>query len=120
MNLTDHSLAVLDNMRRTGEVFRMAALLHDISKYQKFEVKDNGEFSYHGHDKESAKMSVSILKRLKWSSEDIERVEKMISCHMILKPFRDQLLIPFLYQEILQKSLLILETCFQRIQQQQF
>ena len=63
-------------MRRTGEVFRMAALLHDISKYQKFEVKDNGEFSYHGHDKESAKMSVQILKRLKWSSEDIERVEK--------------------------------------------
>lgn len=89
MNLTDHSLSVMDNMRKTGEVFRMAALLHDISKYQKFEVKDNGEFSYHGHDKESAKMSVQILKRLKWSSEDIERVEKMISCHMILKPFKD-------------------------------
>lgn len=89
MNLTDHSLAVLDNMKRSGEVFRMAALLHDISKYRSWQVKDNGEFGYHGHDKESAKMSAQILKRLKWSSEDIMVVEKMISCHMILKPFHD-------------------------------
>jgi putative nucleotidyltransferase with HDIG domain len=89
MNLTDHSLAVMENIGKTGATYRMAALLHDISKYRNWQVKDNGEFGYQGHDKESAKLAVSILKRLKWSGEDIAKVEKMISCHMILKPYRD-------------------------------
>ena len=89
MNLTDHSLAVLERVGRFGINVKMAALLHDISKYKTWKIKDNGEFSYPGHDIESAKMSVSILQRLMWSKEDIENVGKLISKHMILKPFRD-------------------------------
>jgi len=88
MNLTDHSLAVLEKVR-DEEVTRMAALLHDISKRRAWKMKDNGEFSYPGHEIESGKESVQILKRLKWSGEDIEKVEKIIENHMLLKPFRD-------------------------------
>lgn len=89
MNLTDHTLSVLDNIKMEHEVVKMAALLHDISKYKKWEVKDNGEFSYHGHDKDSAEMAREIMKRLKYSNEDIEVTVKLISNHMILKQFRD-------------------------------
>jgi len=89
MNLTDHSLSVLDYIISKDERVRMAALLHDISKYQRWKVKENGEFSFHGHDKESAELSVKILQRLKYSTEDIRVVKKLISEHMRIKSLRN-------------------------------
>ena len=94
MNLTDHTLAVLDNChsscgRRVNKEGRlivlMAALLHDISKYKVHAQKPDGTFSYHGHEVESAKMAVDILKRLRYSEAFISDVKTIIENHMMMK-----------------------------------
>lgn len=102
MNLTDHILAVLDGTRHASGRSRVgmpdspyvvtlswAALLHDISKYKEYQVKDDGSFSYHGHEVSSAVMAESILRRLKCSEKQISDVSKLIRDHMIIKQFYD-------------------------------
>lgn len=98
MNLTDHTLEVLSRCnsiarpgfaspRKEDIALAVAALLHDISKYRYHEVKKDGYFSFHGHEKLSAEMSDSILTRLKCSNEFIDRVHMLIENHMIIKQF---------------------------------
>lgn len=89
MNLTDHSLQVLNEIHSGDERVRMAALLHDISKYRVWKIKKSGEFSFAGHEIESGKMAREIMKRLKYSEEDIRLTVKIIEEHMILKSFKD-------------------------------
>ncbi len=95
MNLTDHILSVLNKTSsgdrrgiiRGSAILPWAALLHDISKYKDFQVKEDGTFSFHGHEKKSAQMAESILRRLKCPEKDISRVCKLIGDHMIIKQF---------------------------------
>lgn len=94
MNLTDHLLEVLDkciygrvtsaDTIRTQEL-AMAALLHDISKYRYREIKEDGTFSYHNHEEQSAEMAKQILTRLKCSNSFITYVTTLIRNHMIIK-----------------------------------
>ena len=94
MNLTDHILSVLEwvnadhyRLAKNSTVLAWAALLHDISKYKYFQVKSDGTFSFHGHEKKSAEMAEQILRRLKLSEKDIADTCKLIRDHMLLKQF---------------------------------
>ncbi len=51
----EHSLAVLGHVIQGGAnlELRLAALFHDVSKPICYQVKEDGSFSFHGHDKES-------------------------------------------------------------------
>lgn len=96
LNLSDHLLLVLDKTvyelsrgTRSYSEASWAALLHDISKYKEYQTKEDGSFSFHGHEKTSAEMSKSILRRLKYSEEMVEKTAKLISDHMIIKQFYD-------------------------------
>ena len=97
MNLTDHTLAVLDHTHRNHNrvsgpsrlIVAMAALLHDISKYKVHAQKPDGTFSYHGHEVESAKMAVDILRRLKYPEAFISDVKIVIENHMMMKSMYD-------------------------------
>lgn len=92
MNFTDHTLAVLQYVIDHGDSgleLRLAALLHDIAKPVCWKKKDNGEFSYHGHDFESANLSKSILSRLKFSGDSIKKVSELVARHMRIKSFYD-------------------------------
>ena len=91
MNLTDHCLSVLDhviNNHRSDSVgleLRLAALLHDISKYKIHGTNPDGTFSYHGHEEDSAEIAKNILTRLKYSNSVIEEVCILIRNHMRMK-----------------------------------
>ena len=87
MNLTDHTLAVLQGVidNDANLQVRLAALLHDIAKYKCWKKKDNGEFSYHGHELESSKLATKILERLKYPKEDIQCISEIIKEHMRIK-----------------------------------
>ena len=87
MNLTDHSLAVLDYvMVETFNIdIRIAALLHDIAKYKCWKLNSRGEFSYHGHEELSAELAAKILERLKFPKDRIQKIFKIIKYHMIIK-----------------------------------
>ena len=91
MNLTDHTFAVFSKIkdRNRSIIMGMAALLHDIAKYKCWKINKRGEFSYPRHEEESSKMSVAIMKRLKFSGDECEKVGRIIKWHMRLKPFYD-------------------------------
>lgn len=90
LNLTDHCLEVLNKVSRTSTrprklQLRLAALLHDISKYKIHETSADGTFSYHGHEIDSSNMARDILTRLKYSNDEVNRVCFLIENHMRIK-----------------------------------
>ncbi len=60
---------------------RTAALLHDIAKPKCFSQDQNGNGHFYGHAEESAKMAFDILRRLKYSNSEIEKIIYLIKFH---------------------------------------
>jgi putative nucleotidyltransferase with HDIG domain len=80
-----HTLKVLDRTR--GDiVLRMAALLHDTGKYQTHK-KDGNKISFYEHNIAGAKETESILKRLKYSKEFIDKTVSIVKNHMYPKMY---------------------------------
>lgn len=61
-------------------IVRLAALFHDVGKPKCFLVK-NGKGHFYGHEKVSARMAETILKRLKYSKKIIEDVTFLVEKH---------------------------------------
>lgn len=61
---------------------RLAALFHDIGKVRTREKGKNREWTFHGHDIISAKLTDEIFRRLKTSNEERESVCHLIRNHM--------------------------------------
>lgn len=59
-------------------VMRFAALLHDVAKPEMFRIYPDGTGHFKGHPQRGAEKSREIMKRLRFSNADIERV-----CHTI-------------------------------------
>lgn len=72
-----HSLYSCDEADPSNLIVRLAALLHDISKP---ECKEGHHF--YGHDQTGAKVAEKILKRLRFSNDDIKKVKNLIKNHM--------------------------------------
>jgi len=60
---------------------RFAALLHDIGK-PKTKVIRGGVATFYNHEYVSAKMALKIMRRLKFSNEDMKKVENLVRYHM--------------------------------------
>ncbi len=75
-----HTAKVVANVKNTKEL-RVAALLHDIGKPQKFYLDDKSIAHFKGHPELSAEMSVDILKRLRFSNAEIEQIYEIITLH---------------------------------------
>lgn len=63
------------------KIVRLAALFHDIGKPHVITEDHNGRH-FIGHESKSAHMGVDIMKRLKFSNEDIEDVRILVRHHM--------------------------------------
>ena len=61
---------------------KLAALLHDIAKPR----TDMGNGHFYGHDKMGADLAEKIMKRMKFSQSEIERVKILIQNHMFYYP----------------------------------
>ena len=86
----EHSLTVLDQAidieRARGHepdlVSRLAALLHDIGKPATRKFEPGGKVSFHHHDVVGAKMTRKRMKALRFSSEEIAQVSKLVELHL--------------------------------------
>jgi tRNA nucleotidyltransferase/poly(A) polymerase len=78
-----HTLKVITSTRPKLEL-RLAALLHDVGKPQT-KVFNNSGIHFYGHEAESRRMALQILKRLNYSSALTNRISKVIFHHMRLK-----------------------------------
>lgn len=78
-----HTLNVLDNTP-PELIRRLAALFHDIGKAAT-RTEKGGKVSFIGHADVGADITKEIMKRLKYSNEDIDKVTSIIKYHMDLK-----------------------------------
>src|SRR3989344_3191187 len=60
---------------------RIAALLHDIGK-PKVKVGNGINSTFYNHEVVGAKMAFQILRRLAFSSKDVEKITKLVKWHM--------------------------------------
>ena len=78
-----HLLYTLDAASSDNLAVRLAALFHDISKPFTREVKSGEEdASFYNHEVIGAIVTKKILKRMRFSNDIIDRVEKLAKFHM--------------------------------------
>jgi len=81
-----HSDDVYTHLLRTMDCApvdsRLAGLLHDIGKPQ----KAMGDGHFYGHDVEGEKLTRDIMKRMKFSKSEIDRVAHLVKYHMFYYP----------------------------------
>jgi len=75
-----HTMLLLKKLKKTDTILSFACLLHDIGKPATYEKKDRIRFN--NHDKVGARMSEEILKRLRFSNDEIKKIVYCIDNHM--------------------------------------
>jgi len=77
-----HALRTVDE---ADDSVKLAALFHDVAKPRK---KLGSHF--YGHDVLGEKMTVEIMKRLRFSNKEINRVSKLVRWHMFYFPYDER------------------------------
>lgn len=81
----EHNLRALQHSADRGWPLhvKLAALLHDVSKPETRRwSKENNDWTFYGHDVVGGRVSREILKRLKFPSEIVETVSKLVRYHL--------------------------------------
>lgn len=85
----DHTTLVVRRTPARLEV-RLAALLHDIAKPLTRTVDAQGVTHFYGHEDLGAEMAATILRRLRFGNEMVERVSKMVKLHMRVNAYTER------------------------------
>lgn len=81
-----HTLAVVD--RTSSErLLRLAALFHDIGKPKTRTYTSQG-VSFHHHDVVGARMARERMRKLRYSTEDVSVVSKLVGLHLRFHTYR--------------------------------
>lgn len=82
----DHCISSLEHTPSQDPLVRLAALLHDVGKPRS--ARGEGEArTFHGHEVIGAKMTKEIMRRLRFSNQDVKRVTNLVRHHMFLFQF---------------------------------
>lgn len=84
LDVWDHTLLVLRHAGCEDPILSLACLLHDIGKPQTRTVDIDGNTRFFQHERVGAEMVGPILRRLRWSSSDAQRVALLVRNHMRL------------------------------------
>ena len=80
-----HNLYSCDAAPKDNYIIRLSALFHDIAKPQTKKEKneeEENENSFYNHEIIGEKITKNILRRLKFSNEDIKKIRNLIKNHM--------------------------------------
>lgn len=78
-----HTLMLLGQLENVPLTLALGVLFHDVGKPPTFVQADRIRFNE--HEKVGADMTRSIMARLKYSNEEIERVVSLVAQHMVFK-----------------------------------
>ena len=67
----------------------LATLFHDLGKPPTMERDQTGRIRFSGHESVSAQMTGKIMRRLRFSNEEIEATTAMVQNHMVFKDVRN-------------------------------
>ncbi len=82
-NVWTHTLLLLEKLDHPTPTLAWGALLHDVGKPPTFRVAERIRFD--GHVEEGVKLAHGILNRLRFSRDDMQRVEALVANHMRFK-----------------------------------
>ncbi len=102
-----HTKLLLDKLKEPDAVLAFSALLHDVGKPRAF-TRDGDKIHFYEHEKIGADMAKEILKRLRFSSKDIDDVSLCVANHMKfahVKQMREGKLKRFMAQDTFQTEL---------------
>ena len=77
-----HSIYSCDAAPRTDTVLRLASLLHDLGKVPTRRSSSDGEYTFYNHEVIGGRIAKRVMRRLKFSNEEIERVSNLVVNHM--------------------------------------
>ncbi len=79
-----HTLQVIDKVAMISEKLelRLAALFHDIAKPRTKRFEDHIGWTFHGHEVVGERMVRAILNRLKYPTQTINYVKKLVRLHL--------------------------------------
>jgi poly(A) polymerase/tRNA nucleotidyltransferase (CCA-adding enzyme) len=81
-DLFHHLLYTCDAAPPHNLVVRLAALLHDIGKPQSMNRTAEGAVHFHRHEEHSARLTETILRRLRFPNHTLKRVGHLVAQHM--------------------------------------
>lgn len=63
----------------------LSVLFHDIGKPPTMQIDPTGRIRFNGHESVSARMTETIMRRLRFSNEETEATMEMVQNHMVFK-----------------------------------
>ena len=96
-DISEHTLTVLEQSidleRARGHapdlVGRLAAVVHDVGKPRTKRFEGGGKVSFHHHDVVGAKMTKKRLTELRFSSDEVKAVAKLVELHLRFHGYAD-------------------------------
>ncbi len=82
-----HTVAVVEKTSPKKRIVRLAALFHDVGKPKTRSFGPAG-VSFHHHEVVGARMTRDRMRALKYSSEDIEAVSRLVELHLRFHTYR--------------------------------
>lgn len=76
-----HTRMLLDRLCNPSPVLAFAALLHDVGKPPTFQIRE-GRIRFYEHSHVGAQMAGQIMRRLRFSNDEIEAVVTCVANHM--------------------------------------
>jgi tRNA nucleotidyltransferase (CCA-adding enzyme) len=83
-----HSIYSCDAAPAGDTILRLATLFHDIGKVVTRTEGDDGEATFYNHEVVGSRITKGLMRRLKFSNDDISRVNTLIINHMF--HYRDE------------------------------
>ena len=80
-----HTRLLLTHLKHPSPVLALSALLHDVGKPRTSRTEPSGRIRFFGHEGVGARMAEEILRRLRFSNEQIDAVVACIANHMAFK-----------------------------------
>lgn len=80
--LQSHFAQHISAERDRGTLVRLALLLHDIGKAETRAVTADGKIHFYEHEPRGAQMAEDILRRLRFSNDEIEIIRRTIQNHL--------------------------------------
>jgi poly(A) polymerase len=96
-DIYEHTLTVLEQSidlerergREPDLIGRLAAVFHDIGKPRTKKFEGGGKVSFHHHDVVGAKMTKKRLTELRFSSDEVKAVAKLVELHLRFHGYAD-------------------------------